>query len=185
MSRHAGGFTLVEMLVALALAALVGTLLLHGVRLAATALDRHGRRAERLDDRRAMADLLRRTLSAAVAGGFDGQADSLHCLSIVEDAGAGLYRIDIAREGNHVTLRRRLAQPATDLAADPLGAAAVLSGVAVFRLAYFGAASGAEPVWQSAWKALAGLPRLVRVSLDLAGQPPRPPLVVTLWNAAP
>jgi general secretion pathway protein J len=183
MSRRDAGFTLVEVLVALALTALVSLLLLHGVRLAAAGLDRHARRAERLDDRRSLDELLRRVLSSAASGSFVGRPTTARFLSLAEDSGPGLYRIEIAREGSRLILRRRLAGPS----ADPQIAEAVLAGdVVAFGFAYFGAPSAAEaPGWHQDWEGLTRLPLLVRVSLDTAAAPPRPPLVVPLWSAGP
>src|SRR5271167_1969083 len=85
------GFTLIEVMVALALTALVSLILLHGTRLAVTGLDRHTRAAERLDTRQSLDDLLRRTLGAAAsisraAGGeFVGKPDAIEFLAIAED----------------------------------------------------------------------------------------------------
>src|SRR5271155_1615534 len=96
------GFTLIEVMVALALSALVSLILLHGTRLAVAGLERHTRAAERLDTRQSLDDLLRRTLGAAVsiprtAGGeFVGKPDAIQFLAIAEDGGPGLYRIDFA-----------------------------------------------------------------------------------------
>ena len=63
--RREAGFTLVEVLVALALSALVSVILLHGIRLAASGLDKHTRQADRLDARQSLDDILRRTLGSA------------------------------------------------------------------------------------------------------------------------
>ena len=46
------GFTLIELVVALALAGVISLLLLQGINLATTALDRLSRKAEQLDERR-------------------------------------------------------------------------------------------------------------------------------------
>ena len=91
------GFTLIEVMVALALTALVSLILLHGTRLAVTGLDRHTRAAEWLDARQSRDDLLRRTLSAAAsisraAGGeFVGKPDAIEFLAIAEDGGPGEF----------------------------------------------------------------------------------------------
>lgn len=186
-TRRDAGFTLVELLVALALSALVSLVLLHGIRLAAAGLDRHTRASERLDARQSLDDLLRRTLGSAAAiprtagGEFDGQPNRLEFLAVAEDGGPGLYRVDLAIDRGRVTLRRELAAPQ----GDPRAAASVLAGsIRDFRLAYFGVdAANSTPAWHDSWQQLGTLPLMVQVTLDRDGDPPRPPLVVRLWNA--
>jgi prepilin-type N-terminal cleavage/methylation domain-containing protein len=191
VTRHEGGFTLVEVLVALALSALVSLILMNGIRLATTGLDRETRVAERLDTRQSLDDLLRRTLGSAalvprLAGGtFNGGATAVEFLGLAEDGGPGLYRIDLGIDGKRgdrpLILRRRLAAPA---GAPRDATSIVATRVRDFRLAYFGAdAASATPNWHDSWQQLNVLPRMVRVTLDSDGDPPRPPLVVRLWNA--
>jgi prepilin-type N-terminal cleavage/methylation domain-containing protein len=188
MTQREAGFTLIEVLVALALSAFVGVILLHGVRLAAFGLDRHTKAAERLDTRQALDELLRRTLGAAVlvpriAGGeFAGQAAAVEFVAAAEDGGAGLYRITLGLDAaRSLILRRRLATPT----GDPREAASVLATkLRTFRLAYFGAdAANATPGWHDSWQQLTTLPLMVRAIVDSDGDPPHPRLVVRLWNA--
>jgi prepilin-type N-terminal cleavage/methylation domain-containing protein len=189
-SREAG-FTLLEVLVALALSALVSLILLDGIRLAVAGLDRHSRQAERLDARQSLDEILRRTLGSAAliprsAGGvFDGRADALEFLGTAEDSGPGLYRIslavDRARDGRPLVLRRQLAVAA----GNPHAAASILAvKIRQFRLAYFGAdGASADPTWHDSWQSLGVLPLMVRVTVDSDGEPTRPALVVRLWGA--
>jgi prepilin-type N-terminal cleavage/methylation domain-containing protein len=187
MIRRDSGFTLLELLVALALSALVSLVLLHGIRLAATGLDRHTRAAERLDARQSLDELLRRTLGSAAAiprsagGEFIGRPNAVEFLALAEDGGPGLYRVNLGVERGKLVLRRALAASE----GDPRAAAGVVVGnLRDFHLAYFGAdATTAAPAWHDSWEQLAILPLLVRVILDTDGDSPRPPLVVRLWNA--
>jgi prepilin-type N-terminal cleavage/methylation domain-containing protein len=185
------GFTLIEVMVALALTALVSLILLHGTRLAMTGLDRHTRAAERLDTRQSLDDLLRRTLGAAAsisraAGGeFVGKPDAIEFLAIAEDGGSGLYRIDLAvdhaRRDRPLVLKRQLATRTGDSRAY---SSIVAAQIREFRLAYFGAdAANATPTWHDSWQQLNILPLMMRVTLTTDGEPPRPPLVVRLWSA--
>jgi general secretion pathway protein J len=189
--RREAGFTLLEVLVALALSALVSVILLHGIRLAASGLDKHTRQADRLDARQSLDDILRRTLSSAAliprsAGGeFIGKPDRVEFLGVAEDGGPGLYRIalavDPARADRPLILRRQLAAPAGDLRA---ATSSVADRVRDFHLAYFGAdGAGADPAWHDDWESLSVLPLMVRVIVDSDGAAPRPPLIVRLWNA--
>ncbi len=191
MTRRQAGFTLIEVLVALALSALVSLVLLHGIRLAAAGLDRHTRAAERLDARQSLDEILRRTFGGAslvprmLGGEFNGKPDAVEFLAVAEDGGPGLYRIDLAvdraRRDRPLILRRELAAPA----GDPRAATSIVAGkVRDFRLAYFGAdAASATPTWHDSWQQLNILPLMIRVMLDIDGEPPHPPLVVHLWSA--
>jgi prepilin-type N-terminal cleavage/methylation domain-containing protein len=175
------GFTLVEVLVALALTALVSLVLLHGIRLAAAGLDRHSRQQQRLDDRRSLDALLRRALGSAARSGFSGGPDGVSFLGLAEDSGPGLYRVEIILADGKLVLRRALAEPA----GDPHSAESVLAADAgAFRLAYFGTqAMGEEPGWHDRWQGLAVPPRLVRLTFDALGSAVRPPLVIPIWSA--
>jgi prepilin-type N-terminal cleavage/methylation domain-containing protein len=188
MNRDDSGFTLLELLVALALSAFVSLILLHGIRIATAGFERHTAATEQLDARQSLDDLLRRTLGTAtqiprLAGGdFNGGPGAVAFLGVAEDGGPGLYRIELALDSAHnLVLRRRLAVPA----GDPHTAMSVIaSRVRDFRLAYFGAdAANATPTWHDSWRQLNLLPLMMRVIFDAEGEVPRPPLVVRLWNA--
>ena len=187
MSRYDTGFTLLEVLVALALSALVSVILLHGIRIATTGFERHTQVTERLDARQSLDDLLRHTLGTAtqvprIAGGeFNGTPFAVAFLGVAEYGGPGLYGIDISLDRSHnLVLRRRLAAPA----GDPHAATSVIaSRVRNFRLAYFGAdAANATPTWHDSWQHLNLLPLMMRVTLETENDAPRPPLVVRLWS---
>jgi general secretion pathway protein J len=187
MKHGAAGFTLIEVLVALALSAFVSVILLHGVSLATFGLDRHTKAAERLDARQSLEELLRRTLGSAVlipriAGGeFAGKPEAVEFVAAAED-GAGLYRVTLGLDSTRsLILRRRLATPT----GNPREAASVLAArLRIFRLAYFGVdAANATPSWHDSWQQLNVLPLMVRAIVDSDGDPPHPPLVVRLWSA--
>ena len=187
------GFTLVELLIALALTGIVSLLLLEGVRFSALGLGRLSDRADRLEARRSLEDLLRRELGAVSAApllsnvpALVGEPQSLQFLTLANDGGAGLYRVrlDVETQGGTrrlVLKRRRL---------DALSAADEQRAVLVprlgdLRIAYFGALSpGGAAQWQEEWKGLRDPPALVRFAFDAGDGLARPPLVVRLWAAA-
>ena len=183
------GFTLVEVLAALALAGVVSLILLHGIRMAVAGLDRLSSTAESLDQRRSLETALHRVLGSAVLlplrdGGFDGKSDRIAFLTVAEDAGPGLYAVEIAvdsaRADRPLVMSRRLARPPT---AASRSESVLAHGVRRFRVYYFGAAAGEEPVWTETWQGLGHLPRLVRITIDSAAAPPAPSILVRLWHA--
>lgn len=179
MTRRAAGFTLIEVAVALALAALVGLIVLQGLRFTASAYERVARHADRLDDRTSLEALLRRALATAAPESFQGGPDRLSFVTVADDGGAGLYRVELGTVDGEIVLTRRLAAPF----GDPQVQRSVVSARGL-RLAYFGAAGPADaPAWRERWEAIARPPQLVRIILDTPGDDPRPPLVVRLWSA--
>jgi len=183
-----GGFTLLEMLVALTILALVlGT--------AATALGTLGRgslrlteRAERLEQLALLRDILRRdtarALPGASAGGagrlaFDGREDAL-AFTVMEPPGPG--RGGPATVGFTVTpgqVRYRHArgdgQARTVLLADDPGLA--------FRFAYLSTLPDGSQAWVERWTEAGMVPDMVRLEIT-AGGVPQPAIVVRLRNDA-
>lgn len=191
--RHdrAAGFTLVELAVALALAALVSVILLYGVRVSALGLDRLSRHAEALDERSSIEALIRRSLASVAAipvfegaPSFVGGPTGVKFLSLAEDGGPGLYRVelafDAARRERPLILSRWLAQP---VGAPRRQQSVLARDLASFQIAYFGSASpDEEPKWLARWDGLAYPPKLIRFTLSGADGQPRPPIVIRLWN---
>jgi general secretion pathway protein J len=186
------GFTLVEVVVALALAGLVSLIMMHGIGLAARGLDRLSQHTERLDQRRGLEMLMRRALGGAVSipavegePGFVGQPTSVTFLSVVEDGGPGLYRVKLAFEPTRpvpaVILSRRLAVRSASLRSDQ---SVLVQHVRRFDIGYFGATSPtAEPGWHQHWEGIAYLPQLVRIMLEADDRSAHPPIILRLRNA--
>lgn len=185
--KRADGFTLVELLLALALVGIVSLIAVAGTRFAALGLDRTVAAAERLETRRNLDDLLRRALSSAVAPRLPsneppliGSADEIEFLSLAEDGGAGLYRTTLEVERGALLMRRRPADAPEAVPERTL----LVPRIGSFAIAYFGAADPAEadPEWHDRWEKLPYLPTLVRITVGPAGAPPQS-LVVRLWSA--
>jgi general secretion pathway protein J len=186
------GFTLIEVIVGLAVAGLVSLIMMHGIGLAALGLDRLSQNAERLDERRGLEMLMRRALGTAITTpaadgepGFVGQTTSVSFLSVVEDGGPGLYRIklafDITRPAGAVTLTRRLAVPS---AAPRRDESVLVRRARRFDIAYFGATSPAEkPTWHREWTGIAYMPQLVRIILETDDGRQQPPVILRLRHA--
>jgi general secretion pathway protein J len=199
---RSAGFTLVEVMVALALAGLVSLIMMHGLGLTARGLDRLSQHAERLDERRSLEMLMRRALGTAIvipvgaipggviSGGagepdFAGHPTSVTFLSVVEDGGPGLYRVKLALDTNRsvptVTLSRRLAASSAVQRSDE---SVLVHHVRRLDIGYFGAASPtAEASWRRDWIGIAYLPQLVRIVLEADDGREQPPIVLRLRNA--
>lgn len=186
------GFTLVEVMVALALAGLVSLVMLQGIALAARGLDRLSQRSERLDERRGLEMLLGRALATAVAvppsdgaPAFVGRPTSVAFLSVVDDGGPGLYRLTLAlgRAGSQpaVTLARQRAEGATLPRREE---SVLVHDVRAFGIAYFGAFSpGTNPAWHRHWDGVSYPPQLVRIIVERVGGREEPPIVLRLRDA--
>jgi general secretion pathway protein J len=190
MTRRPAGFTLIEVVVALALAGLVTVILVAGLRLTAGGVARLTERADRLDARYSVETLLRRALEAAVPGvsiggkpGFAGAPASLDFVTLAETGGPGLYRFELALDGAGLVLTRRLAVP---FAEPELRRSVLAPHVRRFAVAYFGAPLPSDPPsWRDRWEGISFLPRLVRLTIDTGdgGTDLRFPITVRLWNA--
>jgi general secretion pathway protein J len=191
--KRGQGFTLIELVIALALTGIVALLALEGVRLNAMALGRLSDRTDRLEARRGLEDLLRRELGAAFAASlrrdqpvFAGSPEAVRFLTLAEDGGAGIWRVTLAVEARDGVRRLTL----TRRRREALGAAGEQRAVLVprlgaLRIAYFGSDTpGATARWQDEWQGRRDLPTLVRFDLDAGDGLVRPPLLVRLWTGA-
>ncbi|HEX3954187.1 MAG TPA: prepilin-type N-terminal cleavage/methylation domain-containing protein [Stellaceae bacterium] len=187
--RRSAGFTLVEIMVALALAGLVSLIVMQGIGLATHGVGRLTERAERLDQRRAIEMQLRHMLGSTAAipvlagrPAFVGRPADFTFLSIAEDGGPGLYRITLAFDGARpdrpLTLTRQLADGA---AAPRLDQGVMARDVSGFALAYFGTpVRGDKQIWLQSWEDRTDPPRLVRIEFDDGDGLPHPPIILAL-----
>lgn len=198
-SQSAEGFSLVEMLVALAITGFAALCLLAGVQRIAVADARIGQHRQSIDTIAAVQLQLRNRLERIAPDpdladiskvDFAGGAQAIE---FVGDAPAGtgsaaLQRYRLARAGNgELVLYRRnpLALQGEDGA--PWLPTPLLDGVDHLAISYLGSLGGTgEPVWQDRWTRRTTLPRAVRIHLAFAPDDPRdwPDLVVRPRAAA-
>jgi prepilin-type N-terminal cleavage/methylation domain-containing protein len=184
--RHpAAGFTLVELLVVVAIFGLMAVLLSGGFHTLATLVGGGARRLDRtaalaLTDNfleRVVADA--RPLPDGDGVAFDGEAAAMRFVGAppVHLAEGGFHAEQLAVEdgqgGRQLVFR-----------AAPLGTAhgsrsVLLDGIAAARFAYFGRLAAAEPAgWHERWPGSAGLPALIRISVSFPDGSAAPDLVV-------
>lgn len=180
VGRSSAGFTLLELLVGLALMALLSGLLFAALRFGADSLARIDATAQVLEDRRIVAAFLRHRLAQAeplVETGetgarvaFDGAPGRLDLVSEMPPAaGGGRHRLRLADTRDGLRLSWRPAESDGE-------SRQRLLGVGGARFAYYGQRAGeSEPAWHDTWAGELALPRLVR--LELAGLAP---LIVAL-----
>jgi general secretion pathway protein J len=179
------GFTLVELLVALALTALMSTAIFGGLRLGARAWASASRRSVDAADSGAAQEVLRRAISRAYPAfayrdyadrrvTFAGGPDSLVFVGplpeAIEENVLAWQRLHAIRDpdGLALSLAWRLDLPSSNPAAPvPESEARLLAHVRSLRFAYFGAVEPrAPPAWRDDWTDQTRLPELVRVTVE-------------------
>jgi prepilin-type N-terminal cleavage/methylation domain-containing protein len=197
------GFTLVEMMVAIAILALFLAASMGSVRVGSRSWEAGLRQAEKAEALRAGAELLRRQLGQAQPMRWsDRDGNYLVLLAGPErlvfvapapalTGGAGLLVHELtaepAHDGYSLTLTYGGYDPGADVFAPPIGRESIAlgSGFTAVRLDYFGAEMrDAEPAWTPQWRADAELfPLAVRLRAERAEGDGWPALVFPL-NAA-
>ncbi len=178
------GFTLVEVLIGIAVLAMLATLIAGGIRMGGRAWTGAERRTANSDDMVLVQNLLRRTIvraRPAYASAdpsdriivFAGEPNALGLMAPqpgTQYAGPWVYqRFFVNRYGDSralfVNLRRVQAAGAYFQVATP-DRIMVLDHVSDVRFAYFGSASAGEPpAWWDSWMNRTRLPDLVRVRI--------------------
>ena len=182
--RGARGFTLVEMLVALTLLALLAAMLLGALRFGVRSWDGAAARTEERDETAAAQGVLRALLSEASTPGpgaaplmLVGDSRSLTFVApwMRGPGGDGLHRFTLSVAGDALIFAW-----APEDGASAGGTRALLEGVAEMRVAYFGAAApAAPPLWRDRWEEGRDPPRLVRIEVAFVDRVRTwPPLVV-------
>ena len=193
------GFTLIELVIAVTLLAMVSVMLFGGLRFGARAWETGARTIERNIAIEGVQDLLRRTLNEAVpadpSGPFlepmlAGEADGLRFVAPVpqHSASGGLARYALGRNGKgSLVLTWAPYRPDSRAEAPSSEPALLLERTEELVLSYFGAAeAGARPDWHDSWTSAEAMPLLIRIAVALPEKGQRwPELVIAPRLARP
>lgn len=185
------GFTLLELLIAMALLGLIFTGLGAGLRFGTAAWHAGAARLKDSDDLQIVYRVLNRELTAALpiaekndkpdpATSFTGRADQVTFVGAAPAQGmpAGLYRFGVVlqRDGQANALTFQWQQlEGTGSGQEPL-----VRGVSSVRIEYLGDPGGkGDPGWVSEWKDMDDLPIAIRIRLIFADRshPVWPPMI--------
>ena len=197
--RHRG-FTLLELLVALMLLALMSSLLYGTLSLSANSWDRGEAKAQQASDMRLTEEFLRQTLTsqhplrmhklAEQPLYFQGGRDTLAFAGVLPGrAGGGIYYFKLAVTAaadskSKLTLARLIPDYAAIALPEFSGAdqSVLAEGIAELRMSYFGRDTDANvastPTWRDQWDDPQRLPLIIRIDVKPVLGSPWPPLIV-------
>ena len=180
------GFTLLELLIALALLGLIGALLYGSLSLSANSWDRGEQKVEQVTDMRLTEEMLRQTLSAQHPLRFHkvvdqplyfaGGTDSLSFAAALPGrAGGGMFYFRVAITPNGDRSRLTLARVIPDYGANALPefrdaeSSVLAEDIAEVRFGYFGRDPDSNevnnPTWRDRWDDPQILPLLIRIDV--------------------
>jgi general secretion pathway protein J len=194
-----GGFTLLELLVAITLLAFLSVGLVAGLRFGASIWRKTEDKNVGLNGVRAAARIIGGNLARIYPKyivvspekayvDFDGTADRVTFLSAAKPETGSLMRdtLETVKDGQNLAVRIGMAP---ELARDGAGSTtqALLRHLSSVEFSYFGAAAGEkEAVWRSSWQGQIGLPKLIRIHVMSSdpGSPPFPDMILAPKIAA-
>ena len=184
----AAGFTLVELLVALTLFAIMSALLFGGLRFGLRAWEVGGERIDRLATIEPVQNLLRRQLSQVIlpyspanvrsqapTSAFIGTSDAVRFIAPLpaNTGNSGLYVFSLSAERGSaprkLQLSWRIFRPDTlhSESFEPEDESTLLDDVDAVKFSYFGSYDPAQaPQWYESWNSEFGLPQLIRIRIS-------------------
>jgi len=202
MRRAAGGFTLVEVVIAMALLAMIMAMLYSGLTFALRSWDAGDANGRRVADRRLGENFLRREMTelfpmrwkdaTAVKFAFEGEPDRLRFVSArpagIQQGGLSLVGLEVsdaqgvARTRNLLMRRAMPDDEAVSFAPlDKAEPVLLIANVESIQLFYFGAEGDfAEARWSDSWPHKAHMPLLVKLRVKMADGRVLPDFVIRI-----
>jgi len=166
--RNSHGFTLIELIVALAIMMMIMTVAFAGFRIGLNAWERGTKAANRLDQRSVVERLIRRQLPLAASQTvFQGSAERIEFVSdySLEDGAGDFRKIDYAADnGRFMYGDKPLMEYDPKKPDEPPQAA--LAQLKQVSFEFLGADNQQRPAWIKEWKNEDGVPAAVRIRLD-------------------
>lgn len=199
--KRAGGFTLVELLIAITLLGLISTVTYSAIWTANRSLQTVEKRVERNNGLRLAQEFLRRSLTQArtlmsIQDGrmqvvFQGDRDGLSFVApapLQRGQGGGLfhYRLGLVKSAEErFVLQMEYSQFVAGRSLDAEGLAAgksmLLDDVGELSFSYYGRDEpGADAKWLDEWSRTDSLPQLVRITLTLAPEGESSTLIIAI-----
>jgi general secretion pathway protein J len=200
MRRGDAGFTLLELIIALALLAIIAALLSGSLSMAARSWDGGEKKAGDVASMRQTQEFLREQLTAELPLRlkkvvelplmFAGEHDEIRYAAAlpprVQEGGAWFFRLAIVREGDKSRLVLERTYPDPTALENPQFTDAERSvladGIGELAISYFGRDENATdtdtPTWRDRWDDRQRLPLLVKIEVKPEKGPAWPPLVV-------
>lgn len=193
------GFTLLELLIALALLGMISALLYGSLSLSANSWDRGEAKVEQVADMRLTEEMLRQTLSAQHPLRFHkvvdqplyfaGATDSLSFAAALPGrAGGGMFYFRVAITPNGDRSRLTLARVIPDYSANALPdfhdaeSSVLAEDIGEVKFGYFGrdpdSNDASDPTWRDRWDDPQILPQLIRIDVKPAKNPSWPTMIV-------
>jgi general secretion pathway protein J len=199
-SGHAAGFTLIELVIALVLFALMASVMFGSLSMAARSWDGGEAKVEEVSSMRLTQEFLREQVgamlplrvrkAAEVPLMFEGRRDEMRYAAAlpprVQEGGAYFFRLAVARSGDksQLVLERTIPDPtATEPPefADP-ERSVLAERIGELAISYFGrdadAADAVAPTWRDKWDDRQQLPLLVKIEVKPVKGAPWPALVI-------
>jgi prepilin-type N-terminal cleavage/methylation domain-containing protein len=190
--RHGdAGFTLIEMVIGIALLALLTTILIGGFRLETQHVGRISSRLDRAAELQAAHTFLRTELASAQsvrpvdASGreimFEGASSGLEFVAVAPQSAPkdGLDVFTIMAADGALRVRWRRYDGLASVAGEHGDEATLVEGVERATFRYFGIVPPATaPAWHDSWRGMPYLPSLVRLDLVLASGESAPGLTI-------
>jgi general secretion pathway protein J len=199
--RHASGFTLIELVVAMTLLGVMLLLIYSGLNFSVRSWDVGDANGRRVADFRISENFLRREVSeifpmrfadlASVKFAFEGTSRELRFVSSrpagialggLSEVGITLERGKDGRSQDLVMRRASVSGDVTDFSAlDQAEPSILVPGVDSVQFAYFGAENDfTDPAWADEWKIPGRMPQVLRMSIRTARGEVLPDMVVRL-----